>query len=132
MTIPQVTADAECRSGQWSVTVRELPGLFLQSRRLDQVPDKVRAGAEAMGTPVDVVLVEPCLSVAEEDLLKRLSVSREKTKRAQERASRMVRAAVAMFRDQGMAVRDIASIAGISAQRVLVLQREVNRNEPKQ
>lgn len=85
-----------------------------------------------MGTPVDVVLVEPCLSVAEEDLLKRLSVSREKTKRAQERASRMVRAAVAMFRDQGMAVRDIASIAGISAQRVLVLQREVNRNEPKQ
>lgn len=132
MTIPQVTADAEYRSGQWPVTVRELPGLFLQSRRLDQVPDKVRAGAEAMGTPVDVVLVEPCLSVAEEDLLKRLSVSREKTKRAQERASRMVREAVAMFRDQGMAVRDIASIAGISAQRVLVLQREVNRNEPKQ
>ncbi|EIJ29869.1 hypothetical protein HMPREF1312_0370 [Bifidobacterium longum subsp. longum 44B] len=37
MTIPQVTADAEYHSGQWSVTVRELPVFPLNVSRYSSV-----------------------------------------------------------------------------------------------
>lgn len=118
-----VTAKAT-RSGEWwAVEVPEVPGLFTQARSLEQIPTEVRDAAGLLGADVDDVHVVPQL--AEDDsLIVVLSVyARHRANVAEAAASIVSRDAVGRLRDQGISVRDVASIVGVSAQRVSVLDR---------
>ena len=65
------TARATRDEGWWTVTVNEVPGLFTQTRRLDQIPDMVRDALtlfpdtteNANGAEVTVVPEGPGLSL---------------------------------------------------------------------
>lgn len=56
-----VTAQARRRDGWWAVEVPEIPGLFTQAKRLDQIPNMVRDAAVMLGMEVGNVSVVPVL-----------------------------------------------------------------------
>ena len=122
-TFSSVTAIAQ-RSGEWwAITVREIEGIFTQARRLDQVEALVQEAASLLGYQVQQVQVIPQLSEEDERLLDGLLDARHEAIVAQERASKQTRDAIASLRQQGLTVRDVASIIGITPQRVSALTR---------
>lgn len=128
MTIMRVTAKAERSGSWWAVEVPEIPGLFTQARRLDLVPAMVVEAASLLDvelTPDDVI-VNPQLVDGGA-----LSVSRAREASAEARRVASVaydasREAVARLRGDGLSVRDVATLMGLSAQRVSAIE-----NEPK-
>lgn len=56
-----VTARVTRSEGWWAISVEEIPGLFTQARRLDQVADMVRDAASLLGVEVGAVEVLPVL-----------------------------------------------------------------------
>ena len=119
MTTPiDVTAIAERSDGWWAVEVPEIPGLFTQARRLDQVDGMVRDAARMLDREIGDVKVEPRLSEQDERMLSELLDARHDAVEAQARASSLTRNAVDALRHQGMTVRDVADIIGITPQRV--------------
>lgn len=118
-----VTAIARRSNRWWAIEVPQIPGLFTQVRRLDQVETQVRAAAETLGIDVGAIRVEPELQVQEGDLLESVRAARSEAKSAQERSSKLTRQLIATLRDQGLTIRDIAAIAGISPQRVSAIQQ---------
>lgn len=128
MSIMRVTAQAERSGSWWAVEVPEIPGLFTQARRLDLVPAMVIEAASLLDvelTPDDVV-VNPQLPEADA-----LSVGRARQASADARRVASVaydasRDAVARLRGDGLSVRDVATLMGLSAQRVSAIE-----NEPK-
>ena len=56
-----VTARVTRSDGWWAVSVDEIPGLFTQARRLDQVADMVREAGSLLGVDVGAVEVAPIL-----------------------------------------------------------------------
>jgi hypothetical protein len=60
----KVTANAT-RSGDWSaIDVPEIPGLFTQAKRLEQVADVVSDTAATLGKEIDDVQIVPVPDVA--------------------------------------------------------------------
>ncbi|MBF9670360.1 XRE family transcriptional regulator [Bifidobacterium dentium] len=116
-----VTATAERSGGWWAVEVPEIPGLFTQARRLDQIDAMVRDAAGMLGREVGTVTVEPRLSEQDERMLAELLDARRQASEAQSRASSLTRATVDALRAQGMTVRDVADIIGVTPQRVSAL-----------
>lgn len=116
-----VTATAERSGGWWAVEVPEIPGLFTQARRLDQIDAMVRDAAGMLGREVGTVTVEPKLSEQDERMLAELLDARRQASEAQSRASSLTRAIVDALRAQGMTVRDVADIIGVTPQRVSAL-----------
>jgi DNA-directed RNA polymerase specialized sigma24 family protein len=117
------TLTARCirSDGWWAVDVPEVPGLFTQARRLDQVPTVVLdAAALLTGRPESDfdVTVAPVL---EDDDLAVVRDARERRAalvEAERAAAAASRAAVAQLRAEGLTVRDVAEIMGLSPQRV--------------
>ncbi len=56
-----VTARVARSEGWWAISVEEIPGLFTQTRRLDQVADMVRDAASLLGVDVGTIEVLPVL-----------------------------------------------------------------------
>lgn len=117
-----VTARCERSDGWWAVEVPELPGLFTQARRLDQVAGMVRDAARMLDVKVGEVNVEPVMDEATARLLRELFDAKGEAKAAQERASKIMRETVSMLRSDGLTVRDVAAVTGVSPQRVSALQ----------
>ena len=117
-----VTARCERSDGWWAVEVPELPGLFTQARRLDQVAGMVRDAARMRDVKVGEVNVEPGMDEATARLLCELFDAKGEAKAAQERASKIMRETVSMLRSDGLTVRDVAAVTGVSLQRVSALQ----------
>lgn len=113
-----VTAIAERSGNWWAVEVPEIPGLFTQARRLDQVEAMVRDAAGMLGRQVGTVTVDPKLSEQDERMINELLSARRDAAEAQSKASTLVRNAVGTLRAQGMTVRDVADIIGVTPQRV--------------
>lgn len=113
-----VTAIAERSGNWWAVEVPEIPGLFTQARRLDQVEAMVRDAAGMLGRQVGTVTVDPKLSEQDERMIDELLSARRDAAEAQSKASTLVRNAVGTLRAQGMTVRDVADIIGVTPQRV--------------
>ena len=67
-----VTAAAERSGGRWSVEVPEIPGLFTQTRRLDQIDAMVRNAAGMLDREIGTVTVEPKLPERDERMLAEL------------------------------------------------------------
>ncbi|NEG89801.1 type II toxin-antitoxin system HicB family antitoxin [Bifidobacterium aerophilum] len=57
--IANATAVCTCSGGWWAVEVPEIPGLFIQARRLDQVEEQVRDAAEMLDTQIGTVTIDP-------------------------------------------------------------------------
>lgn len=116
-----VTAVAERSGNWWAVEVPEIPGLFTQARRLDQIDGVVRDAARMLGREVGMVTVDPKLSEEDERMIDELLAARREATEARAKASRLTAGAVDALRGQGMTVRDVADIIGITPQRVSAL-----------
>lgn len=125
----RATAITTRSGGWWAVEVPELPGLFTQVRRLEQVAAAVTDAAALMtDEPVDEVTVHPVLPDDLESVIKQVQNEAAKAEAAQRRAAEDVRALVACLRTQhGLSVRDVGTVLGISPQRVSQL-REASRS----
>ena len=111
------------RSGDWwSITVPELSGVFSQAKRLDQVE---RSAREAIAMMLDIdearvgsleVDVTPPATVVE--LLKRLHNFVATANEATDAAAAARREAAQLLREEGLPIRDVGELIGVSHQRV--------------
>ena len=123
MTAMTVTAIAQRSGDWWAIEVPEIPGLFTQTRRLDQIDDMVRDAAKLLGHEISQVTVQAKLSEQDEQMLRELLAARSEADAAQEKASRLTRGTISTLRKQGMTVRDVADVIGLTPQRVSALAR---------
>ena len=118
----RVTATAT-RAGQWwAIEVSDVAGgLHTQARRLDQVAsaviDAVALVADLSPDAIEVDVI-PVLPEAEGDLIESARSASQEAARAAERASRLSRQAVEQLRSEGLTVRDVGGLLGVSPQRV--------------
>ena len=75
-TAKDVTARVTRSEGWWAISVEEIPGLFTQARRLDQVANMVRDAASLLGVEVDAVEVLPVLDSDSQRMLEELEAAR--------------------------------------------------------
>ncbi|RLE19322.1 MAG: hypothetical protein DRJ50_12315 [Actinobacteria bacterium] len=111
------------RSGTWwAITVPALDGVFSQAKRLDQVENSAR---EAISLMLNVdegeigaldVVVTPPPDVA--GLLETLQASVTAADEAVRAAVDLRREAVEMLRAEGLPLRDVGALIGVSHQRV--------------
>lgn len=120
-----VTARVTRSDGWWAISVDEIPGLFTQARRLDQVADMVRDAASLLGVGVGTVEVQPVLDSDSQRMLEELEAARKEAEEKQRISSGLTREVIRRFRDEGLTLRDIASLVGLSQQRVAVLSKDV-------
>lgn len=122
----ELTAHATRSGDWWAVRVDEVPGLFTQAKRLDQVPAMVRDAASTMlgsvETAFEVAIVASIEGVDVEELSRHASASRAAASEAERVASEASRRAVEELRGAGLPVRDVGRILGISPQRVSMIE----------
>ena len=118
----EVTATATRTGEWWAIEVSDVQGgLHTQARRLDQVAATV---ADAVALVVDVspetieVTVIPQLAPRDAELIDAARHASQEAVRASELASQLSRQAVAQLRSEGMTVRDVGGLLGVSPQRV--------------
>ena len=117
----KLTAKAERSGGWWAVEVPEVPGLFTQAKRLDQIDGMVRdAAALLTGEPEASfdVAVEPVVPESVASSLGRSHHLTEEAARLQRDAAEEARKAAQLMQAEGMTVRDIGRVMGVSFQRV--------------
>ena len=120
-----VTARVTRSEGWWAISVEEIPGLFTQARRLDQVANMVRDAASLLGVEVDAVEVLPVLDSDSQRMLEELEAARREAEEKRRISSSLTRQIILRFREEGLTLRDIASLVGLSQQRVAVLSKDV-------
>ena len=117
----KVTAQATRSGNWWAVEVPEIPGLFTQAKRLDQIGAMVADAAGLLGHEQVEVTVEPQLSSADQAAVEAAKTHRAQLRDAEGAAAAASRAAVSRLRSEGLPVRDVATLMGISPQRVSAL-----------
>ena len=120
-----VTARVTRSEGWWAISVEEIPGLFTQARRLDQVANMVRDAASLLGVEVDAVEVLPVLDSDSQRMLEELEAARREAEEKRRISSSLTRQIIRRFREEGLTLRDIASLVGLSQQRVAVLSKDI-------
>jgi predicted RNase H-like HicB family nuclease len=118
----KVTAKVTRTGDWWAIEVPEVPGVFTQVKRLDQVEEMVQ-DAVALMTDTEpeavVVHVSPVLPDAIESDVRRARELSAELARLQEEASAVTREVVVKLRDiQHLSVRDVGKILEVSPQRV--------------
>ncbi len=111
------------RSGNWwAITVLDLPGVFSQSRRLDQVEPMAREAIALLLDvetsqigPIDVDIVPPAPAAA---LIGKMNEALDAAHRATETATSARREAARALRADGLPMRDVGRLLGLSHQRV--------------
>lgn len=119
-----VTAHVTRSNGWWAISVPEIPGLFTQAKRLDQVERMVLDAASLLNKDVSHVEVVPVLDEGAQIMLRELGKTRAKAEALQKESSDMTKRAIRLFQAEGLTLRDIASLIGLSPQRVSVIARE--------
>lgn len=119
-----VTAHVTRANGWWAISVPEIPGLFTQAKRLDQVERMVLDAASLLNKDVSHVEVVPVLDEDAQIMLRELGETRAKAEALQKESSDMTKRAIRLFQAEGLTLRDIASLIGLSPQRVSVIARE--------
>ena len=113
------------RTGDWwALEAPEVPGASSRARRLDQAERcRPRGDRPAARRPADSVgvAVEPELEGPSGELLHVARLARERAELAQEEARATTIAAVQTFAGQGMTVRDIGRLIGVSHQQAAKL-----------
>ena len=119
-----VTSRVTRSNGWWAISVPEIPGLFTQAKRLDQVERMVLDAASLLNKDVSHVEVVPVLDEDAQIMLRELGETRAKAEALQKESSDMTKRAIRLFQAEGLTLRDIASLIGLSPQRVSVIARE--------
>jgi predicted RNase H-like HicB family nuclease len=119
MTTYLVTAD---RSGNWwAFSVRDLPGAYGQARRLDQVTREARDVVSLItGEPeenIDIKL-DARLDPSLERVVSGARSAQEELAARHEATLAAIREAAAELSDQGVSIRDIGTLLGVSFQRI--------------
>lgn len=121
---------AERDNGWWVLTVPAVPGAFSQARRLDQAPEMITdAIALVLGVPATSFAVT-VIPVVDEEVRRELTEAdrlHAQAREIEEVAAGTRRRAVAALRRQGLTVRDIAKVTGVSFQRVAQLLADRTR-----
>jgi predicted RNase H-like HicB family nuclease len=116
----KVTAVAERSGGWWAVHVPEVPGVFTQARRLDQVPAVVADAIAALLDliPADVTVeLQPVLAPAVRERLSEARTARMQADELAAAAAENLRGVARALADDGLPERDIGAILGVSHQR---------------
>jgi hypothetical protein len=120
--IMKVTATATRIGDWWAIEVTDVQGgLHTQARRLDQVAatvaDAVALVADVLPNTIEVNVI-PKLPPRDAELIDAARHASQEAARAAELASQLSRQAVAQLRSEGMTVRDVGGLLGVSPQRV--------------
>ena len=123
MTTEQRTRVEVVRSGRWwAITVPELGRVFSQARRLDQVEDRAR---EALALLLDIpesevgeLEVQVTVPASAEAVLKELTAAQAAAAQAASETARIRPAAAQALRGEGLTLRDIGYLLGVSHERV--------------
>ena len=114
-----ITAHAVRSGDWWAVTFDGPTGTFhTQARRLDQVDEMVRDILDMEGitdTEIDVI---PVVSPEDQAAVTDARTAAAEAARTADEASARSRAAVARLRAEGLTVRDIGTLLGVSPQRI--------------
>lgn len=114
------TAAAERSEGWWGVHLVEEPGLYTQTRRLDQIPKMVRDALklfpELETDPDQAEIIVRVLGDIESQA--RLARERmEQAKAEQEEAMALMRRTARSLHQEGLSFRDVGELLGVSHQR---------------
>lgn len=119
----EIKALCERDAETWKVEVPELNNLHLSAKRLDKVEVMVKEAAKNYGVTENCdVVIKVIASMP--GLICDMEAAQEKMRQAaklQEEASAEIRAVVGRMRDQGLTMRDIAVLLGVTPQRVAQL-----------
>ncbi len=117
--------ERDSESGWWVVTVDELPGIVTQGRNLIEARAMARDAIALWSERGDdsfEVAVDVRLAPGADQTTSRALEARKKAERAQQEAAQATREAVrALIEDQGLTIRDVSQLLGISYQRVAQL-----------
>ena len=117
----ELVAECERYEGWWVVTVPAVRGLHTQVRRLDQVDAMLKDAASLLlDRPEEdfTVVVVPKLPSAEQRMIDEAKAARARLSDAEKTMAKASRAAVSELRAQGLTVRDVAALMGITPSRV--------------
>lgn len=118
----KVTAKVTRSGDWWAIEVPEVPGVFTQAKRLDQVEEMVQDAValmtDARATEIDVDLI-PVLPQDVEDDLRKARELASQAATLQEEASAATRRVVVELREgERLSVRDVGKLLKLSPQRV--------------
>lgn len=120
----KVTAYATRSQGWWAVEVPDIDGLITQARRLDQVVDQVRDAAQLLDDiDPDTLDVDIVPQVAHADDARAARALADEARSRQEQASAAMRSAARELAAEGLSIRDVGQILGVSFQRAQKLAR---------
>ncbi len=115
----------------WAITVDERPGIHSQCKRLDRVEAMARDAVSFVDRvdPSEVqIRLEVELSTAEQRAMSRAERKRLKADAAARDAAKAQLELVALLRADGLSVRDIGRLLGLSAQRISQLEAQARRS----
>ena len=119
----EIKAICEREAELWHVEVPEFQNLRLSSKRLDKVEAMVKDAAKNYGITENCdVVIKVIASMP--GIICDMEAAQEKMKQAarlQEEASQEIREVVGRMREQGLTMRDIAVLLGVTPQRVAQL-----------
>ncbi len=110
-------------AGWWVATVHGIAGVHTQGRTLEQVRDRVREALAAAkpGAVLGEVVIKP---QDLEALLRRVQAARQRAKKQDAEAQRLLRLAARELKAKGVGRRDAGELLGVSFQRVQQLVDE--------
>jgi predicted RNase H-like HicB family nuclease len=120
MTRPSFTVACQRAGDWWAVSVPDVPGVFSQAKRLDQVREMAREAIALMldiqpdSFDLDLRLEAPELGVR----VKEVKALRDEASRLSQEASDATGHLVRDLVSQGLSVRDVGVLLGLSPQRV--------------
>ena len=119
----EITAECERKAGAWRVRVPHLDNLLISTKRLDSATEQIKDLVhEYQGVDRCEVIVKVETSMP--GIICDLELAQEKMREAnrlQEEASKEIRDVVSRLRSEGLSMRDIGVLLGISPQRVAQL-----------
>lgn len=122
----EVKALCEREADGWTVEVPDFKNLHLSAKRLDKVEALVKEAAKNYGITDNCdVVIKVIASMP--GLICDMEAAQEKMKQAaklQEEASAEIREVVRQMRSQGLTMRDIAVLLGVTPQRIAQLTNQ--------
>ena len=119
----EITAECERKAGAWRVRVPQLDNLMISTKRLDSATEQIKDLVheyQGIDRCEVIVKVETSMPGIMCDLELAQAKMRE-ANRLQEEASKEIREVVSRLRSEGLSMRDIGVLLGISPQRVAQL-----------
>ncbi|MDR0286065.1 MAG: hypothetical protein LBI33_14435 [Propionibacteriaceae bacterium] len=116
----ELNATCQRYDGWWIVAVPAVRGLHTQVRRLDQVEPMIKdAAALLLDRPESdfTVTVSPQLDESTTAAVAEVTRAREQLRTSEDTAARANRTAATRLAAQGLTIRDIGAILGVSHQR---------------